>query len=135
MPPACLGGFTTTSDGSFNFLQLAVGDYNVTANKIGFETFTVAKIHLELNQVYVLPVQLTLGAMSQEITVQANPVQVDTTTPQLGTVVEAPQIVSLPLIGRNWQQLQQLQPAWSAPPTASEETPCSPRMAANRSSI
>ena len=101
---------TTAGDGSFNFLQLAVGDYNVTANKIGFETFTVAKIHLELNQVYVLPVQLTLGAMSQEITVQANPVQVDTTTPQLGTVVEAPQIVSLPLIGRNWQQLQQLQP-------------------------
>ena len=101
---------TTAGDGSFNFLQLAVGDYNVTASKTGFETFAATKIHLELNQVYVLPVHLTLGATSQEITVQANPVQVDTTTPQLGTVVEAPQIVSLPLIGRNWQQLQELQP-------------------------
>jgi hypothetical protein len=101
---------TTASDGSFNFLQLAVGDYNVTADKAGFETFTATRIHLQLNQVYVLPVQLSLGAMSQEVTVQANAVQVDTTTPQLGTVIEAPQIVSLPLIGRNWQQLQQLQP-------------------------
>jgi Carboxypeptidase regulatory-like domain len=101
---------TSASDGSFSFLQLAVGDYNVTANKAGFETFTAAKIHLELNQVYVVPIPLTLGAVSQEVTVQANGVQVDTTTTQLGTVVEAPQIVSLPLIGRNWQQLQQLQP-------------------------
>lgn len=101
---------TTASDGSFNFLQLAIGDYDVTADKTGFETFTAARIHLELNQVYVLPVQLSLGAMSQEVTVQANSVQVDTTSPQLGTVVESQQIVSLPLIGRNWIQLQQLQP-------------------------
>jgi hypothetical protein len=101
---------TTASDGSFTFLQLAVGDYDVKADKTGFERFTAAKIHLELNQVYVLPVKLTLGATSQEVTVQANAVQVDTTSPQLGTVVEASQIVSLPLIGRNWQQLQELQP-------------------------
>ena len=101
---------TSAGDGSFTFLQLTVGDYDVRADKTGFETFTVAKIHLELNQVYVLPVKLTLGAMSQEVTVLANAVQVDTTTPQLGTVVEASQIVSLPLIGRNWQQLQELQP-------------------------
>lgn len=101
---------TTASDGSYSFLQLAVGDYNVTADKSGFETFTATRIHLELNQVYVLAIKLSLGAMSQEVTVQANAVQVDTTTPQLGTVVEAPQIVSLPLIGRNWIQLQQLQP-------------------------
>jgi hypothetical protein len=42
--------------------------------------------------------------------VEANQAQVETSTTQLNTNVEAQQIVDLPLIGRNWTQLQQLAP-------------------------
>ena len=42
--------------------------------------------------------------------VEANPTQVETTTTQLGTIIDAKQIVDLPLLGRNWTQLQQLVP-------------------------
>jgi Carboxypeptidase regulatory-like domain len=101
---------TSGNDGSYNFLQLAIGDYSLRAEKSGFEAFTATRIHLDVNTVYVQDVRLAVGTVSQEVTVQANQVQVETTTPQLGTVVEAEQIVDLPLIGRNWLQLQELQP-------------------------
>ena len=42
--------------------------------------------------------------------VEANPAQVETSTTQLGTIINAKQIVDLPLLGRNWTQLQQLVP-------------------------
>jgi hypothetical protein len=101
---------TSKGDGSYSFLELPIGDYSVRAEKTGFQAFSATHIHLDVNTIYIEDIQMTLGAMSQEITVQANAVQVETTTPQLGTVVEAQQIVDLPLIGRDWINLQQLQP-------------------------
>ncbi len=103
--------FTTTSNnGAFNFPQLPIGDYNVRAEQTGFQAFQASRIHIDLNQVYNLNVKLALGTVSQEVVVEANPVQVDQTDIQLGTTVSAQQMVDLPLNGRNWTQLQQLQP-------------------------
>ena len=100
----------SSATGAYSFLQLAIGDYTVTATKDGFQTFTANQIHIDLNQVYVQDIPLTLGAISQEVSVQANQVQVETTSPQLGTVITAQQIVDLPLLGRDWINLQALQP-------------------------
>ncbi len=97
-------------DGTYAFLQLAIGDYAVRAEKAGFRAFAATKIHLEVNQVYVLAVPLTLGATAETVTVQANSTQVESTTPQLGVVIDANQIVNMPLIGRDFVNLQQLQP-------------------------
>ena len=79
-------------------------------NKPGSRRTRHPGIHLDLDQVYNLPVKLTLGAATEQIVVEANPVQVEQTDMQLGTVVTGQQIVDLPLNGRNWTQLQQLQP-------------------------
>src|ERR1700730_3972173 len=104
--------YTTTSNssGAFTFLQLPIGDYTLKAEQTGFKAYQASGIHLDLDQVYNLPVKLTLGAASEQIVVEANPVQVEQTDMQLGTVVTGQQIVNLPLNGRNWTQLQQLQP-------------------------
>lgn len=101
---------TSGADGTFSFLQLAIGDYNVRAEKPGFKAFVATKIHLDVNQVYSLPVQLGLGELTEAVTVEANPTQVESTTPQLGVVIDANQIVNMPLIGRDFVSLQQLQP-------------------------
>lgn len=101
---------TSANDGTYTFLQLAIGDYSVKAEKSGFQTFTANKVHLDVNTTYVQDVAMQVGTMSEEVTVQANQVQVETTSTQLGTVIEAQQIVDLPLIGRNWLQLQESQP-------------------------
>ena len=101
---------TSKQDGSYSFLQLAIGDYRVKAEKSGFQTFTATKIHLDVSTVYNEDILMRLGTMNQEIMVEATPVQVETTTTQLGTVIESQQITDLPLIGRDWIQLQALQP-------------------------
>jgi len=104
--------FTTTSNssGSFTFLQLPIGDYSLKAEQTGFKAYKASGIHLDLDQIYNLPVKLALGAASEQIIVEANPVQVEQTDMQLGTTITGQQIVDLPLNGRNWTQLQQLQP-------------------------
>ena len=99
----------TNASGAFSFLQLPVGDYNVKLEKTGFKTAAASNIHLEVNQVYALDTRMEVGGVTEQVVVEANPVQVETSTPQRGDVVDANQILSLPLIGRNWVNLQQLE--------------------------
>ncbi|MGH9400618.1 MAG: carboxypeptidase regulatory-like domain-containing protein [Terriglobia bacterium] len=102
---------TSLGDGSFEVLNLLVpATYNVTVEKNGFKKYTGAGIHLNVNQVYVVNAALQVGAATQQVTVQANAAQIDTTSMQLGASITGSQIVNLPLNGRNWTQLQQLQP-------------------------
>ncbi len=105
---------TSDKDGLFAFLQLPIGDYSVRAERTGFKTFTAGHIHLDLDQVFNLRVAMEVGVTSETITVEANPAQVETTSMQLGTTVTGSQIVELPLNGRNWTQLMQLQPGVQA---------------------
>jgi hypothetical protein len=105
---------TSSNDGLFSFLQLPIGDYSVMAEKPGFKGFTAAHIHLDLDQIFNLKVAMELGATTETITVEANPAQVETTSMQLGNTVSGNQIVDIPLNGRNWTQLQQLEPGVEA---------------------
>jgi hypothetical protein len=109
-------GYNVTSDknGSFEFLQLPIGDYSVKVEKSGFKSFSEGHIHLDLDQVFSLKVQMELGSVSDTITVEANAAQVESTDMQLTAVISGNQIVDIPLNGRNWTQLMQLQPGVQA---------------------
>jgi hypothetical protein len=100
---------TSQADGSYEFINLVVGTYNLTVTKDGFQTYVATGISLVVNQIYVLNPTLQVGAKSTTVTVEAAKVQVETTSMQLGSTIEAPTIVDMPLNGRNWVQLQQLQ--------------------------
>ncbi len=101
---------TSRQSGEYQFLQLPVGSYTVTATKDQFKTFKTSTITLSLNQVYSLPIKLEVGSTNETVEVNANAVQVETTNTQLQTIVESKKITDLPLIGRNWTQLEQLAP-------------------------
>jgi len=101
---------TSSSSGTFSFLQLPIGDYSVKAEQTGFKAYQASGVHLDLDQIYNLNVKLALGAATEQIVVEANPVQVEQTDMQLGTTVTGQMIVDMPLNGRNWTQLQQLEP-------------------------
>jgi hypothetical protein len=101
---------TSSEAGVYVFPQLPTGSYKVTITAANFKTFQAAGIHLDLNEVYTLNAKMELGAASVTVEVLANAVQVESTDMQLGTTVTGNQIVDLPLNGRNWTQLQQLQP-------------------------
>ena len=111
-------GITVTTisskDGLFAFLQLPIGDYSLKAERPGFKTVTEGHIHLDLDQIFNLRVAMQVGTVSDTITVEANSAQVETTSMQLGTTVTGNQIEALPLNGRNWTQLMQLQPGVQA---------------------
>jgi Carboxypeptidase regulatory-like domain len=100
----------TQADGSYEFLGLPIGTYNVTVKKDGFQTYVATGITLVVNQIYVLNPTLQVGAASQTVSVEAARTQVETTSMQLGTTMEGSSIVDMPLNGRNWVQLQQTQP-------------------------
>src|ERR1700736_1302490 len=100
----------TRQDGTYSSLQLAVGDYSIKAEKDSFKTFSATGIHLDVNTVYTRDIRLDVGAVTEVVEVQASAVQVETSTSQLGTVIDSNQIVNMPLIGRNFVNLQALEP-------------------------
>jgi hypothetical protein len=105
---------TSDQDGLFAFLQLPIGDYSVRVERSGFKTLTEGHIHLDLDQIFNLRATMEVGGVSETITVEANAAQVETTSMQLGATVTGTQITELPLNGRNWTQLMQLQPGVQA---------------------
>jgi len=100
----------TSGDGNYVFLNLPIGTYRVTATSSGFRTFTATGITLVLDQVFQLNIKMEIGQISEQVLVEASNVQVETTNTQLGTVINGDTIVDMPLNGRNWTQLQQLEP-------------------------
>lgn len=102
---------TSQRDGSFEAINLqAPANYSVTVEATGFTKLVSTNIHLDVNQVYVANAALQVGATATQVTVEANPAQINTTSMQLGTTITGSTIADLPLNGRNWIQLQQLQP-------------------------
>jgi hypothetical protein len=101
---------TSLEDGSYELLNLPVGTYTVSATKQGFKTYKSSSFTVTVNQVLGLPIKLEVGNVSETVEVKANAVQVETTNTQQGTVINSQQITDLPLIGRNFTQLEQLAP-------------------------
>lgn len=101
---------TSNQDGTFEFPNLSPGTYSLSASKGGFNTYQLAEIRLLANQVYVAPIKMVVGAATQEITVTANPAQVEQSSMQLTATISDKTITDLPLNGRNWVNLQQTLP-------------------------
>lgn len=104
----------TGNEGTFEILNLPIGTYTLSAQAPGFQSFTATGITLSIDQIFVQDVKLVVGSVSQTVEVIANTVQVDTTNIQLSNVINSQQIVDLPLIGRNFTQLELLIPGVQA---------------------
>jgi hypothetical protein len=101
----------SSSGGAFEFINLlAPAIYDLDAEKQGFRKFRAGGVHLDINQVYVADATLEIGSSTQVVTVEASTAQINTTEMQLGTSVTGSTIVDMPLVDRNWIELQQLQP-------------------------
>jgi hypothetical protein len=105
------------SDGAFQFINLKPGSYSLSASKANFKTFQISSIRVEPNNIRVENVVLELGSVSETIEVAANQVQVEQSSMQLTATVDSKTITDLPLIGRNWVNLQQTLPGVVTPDT------------------
>jgi hypothetical protein len=101
---------TTTEAGVYAFEALPVGEYTVTVEQAGFKKFLQTGNHLEVNNPLTVDVVLEIGQVSEVVTVQGGPEQLQTANATLGNVVEQKAIETLPLNGRNPLTLLLLEP-------------------------
>jgi hypothetical protein len=103
---------TTVSDaqGRYNLPDLAIGDYDVEAKMMGFQSVVRKGIVLTVGSQPVADFQLPVGQAEQTVNVEGAVSQVETETSSLSSLVNQSQMRELPLNGRNFEQLILLAP-------------------------
>src|SRR5262249_2907282 len=102
---------TTANDqGFFTVSALKPGEYMLTVSSKGFADFVVPQVVVEVGQTARVDVSMKVGTVSENVEVQATSATVDTSQTAVGGVVNLKQINELPLNGRNYLELAQLQP-------------------------
>lgn len=92
---------SSDSKGFYIIPDLPLGPYNLQATKMGFQTFVRPGIVLQVGTNPEIPINLRVGAVSDQVVVQANTSEVETRTAGVGTtVVDTQRILDLPLNGR-----------------------------------
>ena len=100
----------SNESGDYTFLDLPVGTYSLTFELSGFKKNVRRDVSLDVNQVITLNVTMQLGATQEVVDVTSEAPLVETTSTQMGAVVNERAVNQLPLNARDTYQLLQLQP-------------------------
>ncbi len=100
---------TTTSAGTFASGALTPGDYIVEVETQGFKTLSAA-VSVEVGVTASGNFKLQVGQANQVVEVQAGELQVNTEQATVQGVLSTEQIENLPINGRNFLDLAQLEP-------------------------
>ena len=102
---------TTSVSGEYVISLLPVGRYIITAQKQGFDPYKLPDVIVAVNENIRVDVPLSLGTVSEAVSVTASSVaEVETRSATLGKVIDETKIEDLPLNGRNFLNLAVLQP-------------------------
>src|SRR5260370_732807 len=93
------------SSGNFTMQSLPVGEYELTAEKMGFRREVRRGIDLVVAQEAVVNVILQVGSIDQQVTVTDAAPLVNTTLASTSGLISESQIKDLPLNGRSFDQL------------------------------
>ncbi len=99
---------TSGADGAYALPDLSVGSYRLEVTKSGFSKYVQTGIVLQVGSNPTINVSLTVGAVTQEITVAAEAVMVDTQSTGVGQVTAPQEVQNLPLNGREITDLLNL---------------------------
>ena len=98
------------SNGEYIFIEVPVGSYELGVTQQGFKKYLRKVLGLNLNEVLTVDISLQIGGATETVEVTGEPPVVDTTSTQLGAVVNERSSTQLPLNQRDVYQLLQLQP-------------------------
>lgn len=104
---------TSNDDGSFSAPNLNISTYSVTAEAANFKKSVVDGVKVDLGQRRAVDLELTAGRIDETVTVNADAVSVELSTPTTGTTINGDQVRELSLNNRNWVQLVALAPGVS----------------------
>jgi hypothetical protein len=113
---------TTRQDGSYQVLELQIGNYSVEVQEEGFGTAITKPSELQINQSLRIDVALPLGQLSQTVSVESQATQVETVNPTLGGTVVGAAVQELPLNGRDTLTLAATLPGISGTPTGNGQS-------------
>ena len=100
----------TGATGEYEVPGLPAGTYKVEADHAGFKTGIVSDIVLYATDRRNADIRLNLGSVTEQVTVVADTVTVDTQTSATGASIDSNKVTNLPLNGRDFTALIALVP-------------------------
>lgn len=104
----------TDSNGLYTATELPQGRYSVTVTANGFKKYVASDLILNVGEHRTFDVALAVGQVSEQVTVTATTIPVETSSAAQSTTITGTQIRELQLNNRNFEQLVALQPGVSS---------------------
>ncbi|MGO8987194.1 MAG: carboxypeptidase regulatory-like domain-containing protein [Terriglobales bacterium] len=104
----------TNDSGDYVLVEVQPGTYTIQYELTGFKKNEQKGVIVDVNQVVTLNSTLQIGGSQEVLEVSSEVPQVDTTSTQLGAVINERSVNELPLNARNTYQFLQLQPGVQA---------------------
>ena len=104
----------TNDSGDYSIVNVVPGTYQASFELTGFKKNLQKDVILEVNQVLTLNSVLQIGGTQEVVDVTSEAPQIDTTSTQLGAVINDRSVNELPLNTRDTYQFLQLQPGVQA---------------------
>ena len=108
----------TTDNGTYNFVRIPIGNYQVKAEAQGFQSALQSGLTLVLNQTARLDFKMHIGAVTTTTQVTSEAPQLQSETTQVSTLIDSKTVTDIPLATRNYVELTLLAPG-SVHPDAS----------------
>src|SRR5580765_1348502 len=103
----------TNDEGQFTARDLHAQVYDVAVEATGFKKHIESKVQVDVGKSLNLEIGLEVGNVNEVVTVEANPVAVELSTPTVSTIINGGQARQRSLNNRNWVQLITLAPGVS----------------------
>lgn len=104
----------TDSLGAYTAPGLPIGIYSVSVEAAGFKKAVQVGITLNVNDKLTVNVALEVGAVTEQVTVEATAVHVELQSASSGNLISGTQVRELSLNNRNYEQLVALMPGVSS---------------------
>ena len=102
----------TTDAGAYSFRNLSGGNYRLEISRPGFAPQEIPNVVVQSTKTTDIQIKLSLGTQVQVVQVESATPVLETSTNAIGSVIDPKQIETLPLAGRNLDQLARLSPGY-----------------------
>lgn len=101
----------SNAQGVYSFLNLPVGQYDLTVTVSGFATKNLTNLVVDTDASLRTDIALTAGGASDTVTVNSDAgARIDSSSTYLGEVISGAEMTSIPLNGRSYTDLLSIQP-------------------------
>ena len=111
------------ADGNYTITELPIGNYEIRAQKSGFQRTKVTGVIVEVAGDRRVDVTMAVSGPETEVITVAPVAQVETTNTTLGGTIQAKQVADLPVNGRDFTKFLTLVPGATADPSGATDSP------------